>query len=365
MKARTSLILVVLAVLMLGGGWYLGLGPGGGGQTTIAAGTPVFPGLAPKLATAARIEVVHQGQTLHIDDKDGHWGLADKAGYPVQADKLRAFFTGLADLRLTEPRTSDPSEYNRLGVEDPSATATSTLVRVLDGAGQKLAELIVGHRRVRTQGEVPDTIYVRRPGEAQAWLAEGNFEVDSDPQLWIARDIANIANTKIAQVAITRGDQTLNFAREGDKLVLKSPADHPKLDDYKVEDVARAYESLTLTDVKPAAQEPGEKIGSSVFTTTDGEAVTATVFKVGTGDKAEIWAQFAVAGDGAAKADADALRARTAGWSYQLGAWKEKALAPALDDLKADEPAAPAAPSPATPAPAPVPMPPDPAAAPK
>jgi len=366
MKARTSLILVVLAVLVLGAGWVLGLAPGGGGQTAIAAGTPVFPDLASKLATAARIEVVHQGQTLHIDSKDGHWGLADKAGYPVQADKLRAFFTGLADLRLTEPRTSDPSEYNRLGVEDPSATATSNLVRVLDGAGHPLAELIVGHRRVRTQGEVPDTVYVRRPGEAQAWLAEGNFEVDSDPQLWIARDIANIANTKIATVAITRGDQTLNFAREGDKLVLKSPAEHPKLDDYKVEDVARAYENLTLTDVKPAAQEPGEKIGSSVFTTTDGEAVTATVFKVGTGDKAEIWAQFAVTGEGAAKADADSLRARTAGWSYQLGAWKEKALAPALADLKADEPTPTPPPTAAaqTPAAAPPTEPPPPAPAP-
>jgi hypothetical protein len=99
-----------------------------------------------------------------------------------------------------------------------------------------------------------------------------------------------------------------------------------------------------------------------VFTTSDGMTVTATVFKIGDGDKAEIWAQFTAAGDGAAKPEADELRAKLAGWTYQLGVWKEKALAPSLDELKAAEPAAPAAGAPPLPAPAlPAPVPPAPA----
>jgi hypothetical protein len=87
------------------------------------------------------------------------------------------------------------------------------------------------------------------------------------------------------------------------------------------------------------------------------------VFK---GDK-DIWARFAAApGAGLdpaasdkAKAEADKLNARLVGWTYQLGDWKRKALAPTLDDLKApppEKPAAgvstPAAPAAAEPAPA-------------
>ena len=353
MNARTSLVLVALALFALGAGWFYGVAPTSLHQQdeAVVAGTPVFPGIAAKLGTAARIEITHQTQTLGIDSKNGQWGLADKGGYPVQLDKLRELFTGLTDLRLTEPRTKDPAEYGRLGVDEPSATSTASLLRVLDQAGHPLAELIAGHRRVRTQGEVPDTVYVRRPGEAQSWLAEGRIPADADPQLWIARDIVNIASGRIVSVVVTRGEEKLEFAREGDKLVMKSPADHPKLDDYKMEDVARAYENLTLTDVKPAAQQPGEAVGSSVFTTADGMALSARAFKAGTGDKAELWAQFAATGEGAAKAQADHLQAKLAGWSYQLGVWKEKALAPSLADLKADEPPPQAiGPQPGTPA---------------
>jgi hypothetical protein len=336
-------MLVVLAAISLAGGWYFGVASQPSAMTSVAPGTLVFPGLAERLQNAAKIEVRHQATTLVVDREGDHWGLPDRGGYPVQQTKVSSLLTGLTELRITEPRTSDPASYGRLGVEDPKdPAATSNLLRVLDGSGKPIAELIVGHRRVRTQANVPETVYIRRPGEAQSWIAEGALEVDADPQLWIDRDVMNVGQDKIASVAATRGDQTLEFKREGDKLALVAPADHPKLDDYKVDDVARALDTLTLTDVKPAAQEPGAKIGSSVFTTTDGMRVTATVYKQGDGDKAEIWSQFAVAGDGAAKDAAAKLQAHVNGWAYQLGNWKEAALAPSIDLLKSTERAPPA-----------------------
>jgi len=51
----------------------------------------------------------------------------------------------------------------------------------------------------------------------------------------------------------------------------------------------------------------------------------------------DLWALFAVSGDDKAKAEADRLAARVTGWSYQIGSWKEKALVPTMDDLKAAE----------------------------
>jgi Domain of unknown function (DUF4340) len=341
MKPRTLLALVIFGVLAIGAGWYFGTREEPGEQQSYSSGRLLFPDLAPKLQDAARIEIIHQDKTVTIAKHDDSWGLADRGGYVAQPSKLRGMLTALTELRLVEARTSDPAQFSRLGLEDPrDKTATSNLLRVLDASGKPIVAVIVGHRRVRTQGNVPEQLYVRRPDDNQTWLAEGSLQVDSDPQLWLERDIMNIDHARIASVDVERGDQKLDFARDGQKLVLKEPADHPPLDDYKVDDLDRALELLTFQDVETDKDPVGDKIGQSVYSTSDGMTVTATVFK---GDK-DIWARFTANGSDKSKDEADKLNARLAGWTYQLGSWKEKALVPSIDDLKAS-----AAEKPATP----------------
>ena len=61
----------------------------------------------------------------------------------------------------------------------------------------------------------------------------------------------------------------------------------------------------------------------------------------------DVWARFAATGKDKTKDEADKLNARLAGWTYELGSWKQKALVPTLDDLKApplEKPAATEAP---------------------
>ena len=120
---------------------------------------------------------------------------------------------------------------------------------------------------MRTQGNVPEQVYVRRPDDNQTWLAEGSLQADADPQLWLERDIMNIDHARIASVAVTHGDETLELARDGQKLALKSPAEHPPLDDYKVDDIDRGLELLTFQDVQTDKDAVGDKVGQSVYTT--------------------------------------------------------------------------------------------------
>jgi hypothetical protein len=339
MKPRTLVALVIIAVLALGGGWYFGTAQQPSEQRAYSGGRLMFPDLAPRLQDAARIEIVHQDRTTAIAKHGDRWGLVDRDGYPVQTGKLRGMLTALTELRLVEPRTADPEQFGRIGVEDPTAkTGSSNLLRVLDASGKPIAALIVGHRRVRTQGNVPEQVYVRLPDQNDTWLAEGSLQVDADPQLWLERDVMNIDHARIDRVVVTRGDETLQFARDGQKLVLKAPADHPPLEDYKLDDVDRGLELLTFQDVQSDKSPVGDKIGQSVYTTTDGLAVTTTVFK---GDK-DIWARFAAGGTDKTKDEADKLNARLAGWTYQLGTWKQKALVPSLEELKAAAPEKPA-----------------------
>jgi hypothetical protein len=332
---RSTLLLAIAGVIALVAGWQFGMPSQGSGQKTVAPGTLVFPGLAARLQDAEMVTITTKARTLEIARKDGVWGLVGRGGYPVQQDRLRELLTGLTELRVMEPRTSDPAQYGRLGVDDPSLPiTTANLVRVLDGKGGVIAELIVGHRRVRTSGTVPESIYIRRVGEAQSWLAEGRLPVDADPLIWVERDITNIRRDNVATVVSTRPEGVLEFGREGQTLMLKSPAEHPKLDEYRVEDVFRGLESLTLTDVQPGPQLPGEAVGTTLYTTTDGIAVTVTVHRKGE----EVWIGLEARGEGEARPKAEALQKRVGGWAYMVGSWKEKSFVPTLDDLKAAEP---------------------------
>jgi hypothetical protein len=366
MTPRTLVILVVLGVVAIAGGWYFGIDTLPSEQRSADGGKLMFPDLAPSLQQATKIEVVHQGKPMVIEKRtvgsQVRWGLADHGGYPVQETKLRSMLTALTELRLVEQRTSDPTQFATLGVEDPNAKdSNSNLLRVLDASGKPLLALIVGHRRVRTGGNVPEEVYVRRPDENQSWLAEGSLDVDSDPQLWLDRDIMNIDHSRIAKVVVTHGAETLDFARAKDKFALETPADHPKLDDYKLEDVSRALELLTFEDVHPNAATPEDQIGTSVFSTSDGLTVTASVYRAPpdaaatadatakpAGDR-DVLARFSVTGKDKAKTEVDRLQARLAGWTYSLGAWKQKSLVPSLEDLEAPQPKKPAAPAAATP----------------
>ena len=55
------------------------------------------------------------------------------------------------------------------------------------------------------------------------------------------------------------------LTRDGDKLKVTQPAEHPKLEDYKLDDVGRALENLTFQDVKPDKEPIGDKVGEAVF----------------------------------------------------------------------------------------------------
>jgi hypothetical protein len=341
MRVRTLALLVALGVIAVAGGWYFGTATMPGEQTTVAKGKLMFPDLEPKLRETARIEITHQGKQTVIEKRaDGGWGVTSMHDYPVQEAKLRGMLTALTELRLAERRTSDPAEFSRLGVDDPNgAASTADLLRLVDAAGKPILAVIVGHRRVRSQADVLDEVYVRRPDDNQSWLAEGSLQVDADASLWLDRNVMNIGHDQIVAVAVD--DQALAFGRQDGKFTLTQPADHPKLEDYKVADVARALELLTFQEVRADKDTPGTESGHAVFTTSDGLAVTVTVLHA---DK-DVWARFVVSGSsGKAKAEATALNGRVAGWTYQIGSWKEKSLVPTLDDLKAEAPAKPAAP---------------------
>ena len=341
MQRRSLILLGSAAVIAMAGA--LLIKPPQPPAPPVGTGALAFPGLAQRLPNAARIEVRRHDAALEIIRRGDVWVLPTKGDYPIRQEKLRELLTGLTELRLVEPRTGNPELVDRLGLEDPmGAGATSALLRVLDAQGAALVELVIGRRRVRTQGNVPESAYVRRPNENQAWLAEGRIPVDADPQLWLDRDIANLPRERVQRVVVARtGEEALVLTHSGQpdgKLAITTPADAPPADDISLDEVSRSFEFLTFLDVRREADAPGEALGETRIEMTDRLAIIARPRKQGE----EIWVTLAAEGD----EEAARLNARWRGWVYQIGQWKEKAMIPRLEDLRRQEeaPATPAEP---------------------
>src|SRR5258707_15873646 len=119
MNQSRLLALVVAAVIAIAGGWYFDTSTEPAPHAAMDTGKLMFPDLTAKLKDARRIEITSKGKITAIELKNNVWGVADRGSYPVEDTKLRGLRTALTELSRTEPRTTDPAEFNGLAVEDP------------------------------------------------------------------------------------------------------------------------------------------------------------------------------------------------------------------------------------------------------
>ncbi|MBC7434019.1 MAG: DUF4340 domain-containing protein [Rubritepida sp.] len=295
------------------------------------AGVLAFPGLAGRLGQAVTLEIRRHEGTLIIRRAGDRWVLPERHDQPVRDAALRELLIGLTELRLVESRGADAATFARLGVDDPDAAgSTASQLRLLDGQGAVLLDIVLGRRRIRTQGGVPETVYLRRAGEAEAWLAEGSVPVGADAASWLERDIANFPAGRVSRVTINRaGARPLTLSRGGAGLLLTDPPDPPQIDRAALDDVARAFEFLTFMDAVPEGRTPGQALGQARFELTDGPAVNVWVSR----NDEFLFIRLAAEGQGATAVEARLLNARWGGWAYQVGVWKEKAFLPRLEEL--------------------------------
>jgi hypothetical protein len=292
-------------------------------QPRPAASALAFPDLAGRLAGAARIELRRHDASVTLTRDGDTWTIAERFGHPAQPQRVRALLTGLTELRLLEPRPADA----RSGTDDPlRPPATGLLIRVLDAGGSPLAEIILGTRRSRP-GE--ETALVRRPAEPGAWLAETRLAADADPELWLAREIADLPAQRLRRVEVARmGEAPLVLARPGEvdaPLVIIEPRDPPRPDGVALDALGRIFEGLSLLGLRPAADISGEALGETRFSFTDNLSITAHPRR----DGERLWLTLRAEGD----EEAQALNRRWSPWAYQLGIWTEAAFIPRLEDL--------------------------------
>src|SRR5689334_19335209 len=176
----TAIVVVAAIALSIGHG---------SAQPEADAGKIVLPSVYARSADVGTIAVKRDKGTLTLKrGKDG-WTVAERDHYPADATKVRQALVGLAELKLVEAKTSKPDLYQRLEVGDVKEGAKSALVGIKDTKGEKMGELIVGKRRPDRLGAGTDGIYIRRPGEAQSWLAQGSLDLTGEAKDWLDKKV--------------------------------------------------------------------------------------------------------------------------------------------------------------------------------
>jgi hypothetical protein len=324
--AAATLALVVLAVVAIA--------TGDRGVSRAAPGERAFPALAAKLGDVGSVGLKRHALSLTFVRDDDYWLVAEKGNYPAAPGKVRRIVLAMADLLLVEPKTQQAEFYPRLDVEDPS-NGKSTLVTLKDGSGVSLADLIIGKRRYDRLGTGTDGIYVRKPGDTQAWLARGSLEFSDQLSSWLDRRILDIPQTRIAKATLTQPDGTklvISRAKPEDKFTVEgAPADAKFKSDTTTGEPALALETLDLDDVKPATElpVPDKNVVTASFTTFDGLTVDVRML-----DKDDThWVALSAAGSGVAEAEAKAINDKGSRWTYAIPSYKATQLKMKLADL--------------------------------
>lgn len=267
------------------------------------------------------------------------WTVTSKDDYPADFGKLRQLIIALADARIVEEKTSNPEQYERLGVADPDAGGNGT--KVLAGGQDFAFEVIVGNS---AQG---DFCYARVPNQATSYLIDKKPDIPQSSSDWLLPDILDVSAERIRSVSIAHAD--------GEKIVIEKAAKDDA--DYSVVDVpqgrelsyasvgngiAGALAKLELEDVR--ARRDGATETTVVYTTWDGLQITAAVST----DEDTDWVAFAVAAAdpapeaeeaspdvtvAGAQSEALALDTHLSPWQYRLPDYKKNLLQRRWDDI--------------------------------
>jgi len=321
-------VAVVVAVLVGAGGKAPNADP--------LIGAKVLPELGPKLGEIARVTLVHGEARTTLVRQGAGWVVAERGNYPVDAGKLRQALLGLAEMSYVEPKTRKPEFYSRLEVEDAGQKdAKSTLLTASDEKGDILGEIIAGKRRLDQLGGNVDGVYVRKPGDAQSWLARGTLDVAGDTPSWLDHAIVDLPREKIKEVVLTAPDGgKLDIAHDTPEapLALKdAPVDAKAKSETALVEPTTALASLTLADVRPAGELPlpEKDVSHAEFTTFDGVVVKVALFD----QDGKNWARLEASGTGDAEKQAALLNAKLSPWVFAIQEYKAKSLRTKLADV--------------------------------
>jgi hypothetical protein len=307
--------------------------------------TEVLPGFSANVKNSATITITSHAGTFDVVGVKGNgWVLPGKGNYPANFDEVRHTLIGMAALETIAPKTDRADWLHYLSLDTPPQ-GTGTQITVKDSHGTVLASLILGNMEELGDPNGTAGVFVRKPGDNQAWLARTVFTPHGDAAAWLSTAVLNLGATRLEEIAMTPDKGagfTIHRAKPSDQVYfLAAPPKVGTPNSVAINAIAYAVTSFSLTDVQPASKMDFTKASHAVARSFDGLLVSFDIIQQG----ADVWARLtASTAPGAAPMvvnEAAALNAHSAGWAYKLPPEKGAALTSDMAKLMTPPPAPP------------------------
>jgi hypothetical protein len=305
--------------------------------------TEVLPGFSANVKNSAVIEVTSHAGTFHVVGQNGKgWVLPGKGNYPADFDEVRHTLIGLAALETIAPKTDRADWLHYLALDTPPKGG-GTQITVKDSHGAVLASLILGNMEELGDPNGTSGVFVRKPGDNQAWLARTVFTPHGEIAAWLSTHVLDLGAARLEEVAVTPAKgaaYTVHRLRPSDPVyTLAAPPKVGTPNSQMINAIAYAVTSFSLVDVEPVAQMDFTKASHAVARSFDGLLVNFDIVQQGS----DVWAKLSAStAPGAAPMvanEAAALNAKIAGWAYKLPPEKGAALTSDLPKLMTPPPA--------------------------
>ena len=332
-------------------------------STGKASGNKLLPKLTSEASQIATIDIRQGDNTVVLERAGGSWNVKSRGGYPADPSKVRTLLVALGEAELAETKTRRPDRYAALELEDPAdKAAKSRAVRLVSANGNVIGEVVIGKKRPDLLGTGKGGTYVRKPGDPQTWLANGELDAPVAAKDWLKTSLYAVDAAKVSRVTLELpGEQPLRIERQAppakdDKEAKQSvpadpaagklqfvgfpPADKKLKDASAPEGIARALASIDIEDVRKLDTPPsGAGLSTIKLDVADGPSAILRLRKDGDAH----WLSLAATGEGEAKKVADEINQRAQGWEFKLPAYKADLLLKKRADLLETPPPPPAA----------------------
>lgn len=319
-------------------------------QTTetaaLGAGELFFPKLGSAAAGVATVDVHRADGQFTLSRTSDGWVNLGLGGYPAFDARMETAVAALAALFRVAPRTSRARLHPKLGVEKVAPGAESTRLVVMHGDGSILADIIVGANQRPGTGRRRAGVYVRSPGDATAWLADGSLDVHYDAADWSDRSLIDIKPTAVQSMTIVYGSgERIALGRGGshmEELSLVTPPPGTTVRHrYQIKYLAGMFDGLRMSSARAASGNDGNN--GSVVTVTSRSGVQVTLRQLINDSRGrkpdQLWATLTVeAAAGARLAAGEAanvarMRAAFSGWEFLLSRAVNERLKIRLTDI--------------------------------
>jgi hypothetical protein len=266
----------------------------------------VLPGFGADMPQVRTITISSKGQTYNLVRRGAAWIMPERGGYRVADAALSEFAKALSDLAYVTQRTSDPSQFAKLGVDDPAQGRDGALVTTRGATGQILTSLHIGQKET--------ALFVRKAGSNDVFEASGTIPDLSLASRWLDLKVLDVTAEKIASVSGQyRGESGFDIVRRPDG----GFAPIGGVANVTATTSAIAISKWSPIDVKPASELTRDPVATHVTSLRDGLVISLTAYE----DDGRYF--VAVSADARAPESNEAattLNQRSDGWAFEIDA---------------------------------------------